>query len=64
RGYLKKGFIADVVVFDPNRVIDHATWSEPHQYPSGIPYVMVNGKLIIDQEKFSGQLAGKVLRVS
>jgi len=64
RGYLKKGLIADVAVFDPNSVIDNATWSEPHQYPSGIPYVLVNGKLVIDQEKFTGQLAGKVLRIS
>ena len=63
RGYLKKEYQADIAVFDPATVIDNATWSEPHQYPSGIPYVIVNGEVVIDQEKFTGTLAGKVLRM-
>ncbi|NUM67374.1 D-aminoacylase [candidate division KSB1 bacterium] len=62
RGVLKLGCWADVVVFDPKTVADRATWSEPHQYPVGIPFVIVNGQLVIDQEKFTGTLAGKVLR--
>ncbi len=62
RGYLKEGYWADIAIFDPLTVIDNATWSEPHQYPTGIPYVIVNGEVVIDQETFSGKLAGKVLR--
>jgi len=62
RGYLKKGYQADIVIFDPKTVTDNATWAQPHQYPTGIPYVVVNGKVIIDQEKFTGKLAGKILR--
>lgn len=64
RGYLKKDHQADIVIFDPKTVIDNATWAQPHQYPTGIPYVVVNGELIIDQGKFTGKLAGKVLRMA
>ncbi len=62
RGRLKPGFWADIAVFDPKTVIDNATWSDPFQYPTGIPYVLVNGRIVIDQEKFTGNLPGKVLR--
>jgi N-acyl-D-amino-acid deacylase len=64
RGYLRKDYWADIVIFDPKKVIDNATWANPHQYPSGIPYVIVNGQLIIDQENFTGELAGEVLRIA
>jgi len=62
RGVLKKGFYADVVVFDEGKVIDKATWTEPHQYPVGIEQVIVNGKVVIDRGEHSGQLPGRVLR--
>ncbi|MDZ7266247.1 MAG: D-aminoacylase [candidate division KSB1 bacterium] len=62
RGMLKPGYWADVVAFDPQTVADRATWSQPHQYPAGIPFVVVNGQLVIDREKFTGALAGRVLR--
>lgn len=61
RGILKEGMWADVVVFDPHTVIDRATWAEPHQYPIGIPYVVVNGKLVIDEGKWTEVLPGRVL---
>jgi len=61
RGILKPGMWADVVVFDPETVIDNATWQEPHQYPSGILYVVVNGELVIDNEEWTGQFPGMVL---
>jgi N-acyl-D-aspartate/D-glutamate deacylase len=62
RGYLKAGYIADVVVFDPQAFIDKATYDKPHQYAAGVKYLFVNGVLAIDNEKFQGKLAGKVLR--
>ena len=48
--------------FDPNTIEDKATFVKPHQYPVGIPYVILNGQLAVDEEKFMNILAGKVLR--
>jgi N-acyl-D-aspartate/D-glutamate deacylase len=62
RGYLKPGYVADLVVFDPANYIDRATFDQPHQYATGVRYLLVNGKLAIDQGKYTGVLAGKVLR--
>jgi len=62
RGVISLGSWADVAVFDPETVADAATWSDPHRYPAGIPYVIVNGRLVIDQGNHTGDLAGKVLR--
>ena len=62
RGILRVGAFADVVVFDPATVADRATFTEPHQYPVGIDYVIVNGKVAVDGGKFSDLRAGRVLR--
>ena len=62
RGYLKAGYYADVVVFDPQTFRDKATFDKPHQYASGVRYLFVNGKLAIDEGKYTDTLAGKVLR--
>ncbi len=62
RGKLKKGYFADVVVFNPATVIDNATFLKPHQYPTGIEYVIVNGKMTINKGKHTGELTGSVLR--
>ncbi len=64
RGYLKEGLAADIVVFDPEKVIDKADFIEPKQYSVGIDYVLVNGKLLLDDGKQCPQKAGKVLRFS
>lgn len=61
RGVLKKGMAADIVVFNPKSVADKATWQKPHQYPEGIPYVLVNGQLVIDDNKRTEAFPGKVL---
>jgi len=61
RGRLKEGFAADVTVFDQDRVIDRATFEQPHQFPVGIKYVIVNGVVTVDNEQHTGALAGKVL---
>ncbi len=62
RGLLVPGNFADVTVFDPVRVRDRATWTQPHQYPEGILYVLVNGGLVVDQGEHTGRLPGRVLR--
>jgi N-acyl-D-aspartate/D-glutamate deacylase len=62
RGYLKPGYYADVVVFDPNKFRDTATYDKPHQYATGVRYLFVNGVLTIEDGKHSGALAGKALR--
>ncbi len=62
RGYLKKGYYADVVVLDPKTFRDKATFDNPHQYATGVRYLFVNGRLAIDEGRFTGTLAGRVLR--
>lgn len=64
RGYLKPGYFADVVVFDAEHFRDTATFEKPHQYAAGVKYLLVNGKLAIDDGKLTGTLAGKALRHS
>ena len=61
RGRLEAGKFADVTIFDQGRVIDRATFESPHQFPTGIPYVIVNGVVVIDNEQHTGALPGRVL---
>src|SRR5215470_6275367 len=61
RGMLRENYWADVTVFDPEKVRDRATYTDPHQYAEGAPYVMVNGELVVDGGKITGKLPGKVL---
>jgi N-acyl-D-amino-acid deacylase len=61
RGRLKEGLAADVTIFDPDRVIDRATFEQPHQFPVGIKYVIVNGVVTVDNEQHTGALAGQVI---
>jgi N-acyl-D-aspartate/D-glutamate deacylase len=63
RGYLKAGYFADVVLLDPKTYRDHATYDKPHQYATGVRYLFVNGKLAVNEGKYAGTLAGKVLRL-
>jgi N-acyl-D-amino-acid deacylase len=62
RGVLREGAFADVTIFDPARVADQATFDKPHQYPVGIEYVVVNGKLAVDGGKPTHVRAGRALR--
>ena len=61
RGLVQKGYYADVVVFDAERVIDTATYDDPRQFPIGIPYVLVNGKVAVDRERCTGVMAGQAV---
>ncbi|MDA0205942.1 MAG: D-aminoacylase [Acidobacteria bacterium] len=62
RGLIKEGFWADATLFNPETVIDKATFEEPHHYPEGIPYVIVNGVVALDNGQHTNSRSGKVLR--
>jgi dihydroorotase/N-acyl-D-amino-acid deacylase len=62
RGLLREGLAADVVIFDPMTVGDRATFEQPHQLASGIPYVIVNGVMVVDDGKHTGAKPGRILR--
>jgi len=64
RGMIREGMWADVVVFNPEMVVDKATYENSHRYPEGIEYVLVNGEIVIDEREHTGALPGKVLRIS
>jgi N-acyl-D-amino-acid deacylase len=61
RGVLRPGARADVVVLDPARVADLATYAEPHRYAAGVPWVLVNGRVVVDRGEHTGALPGRVL---
>jgi N-acyl-D-amino-acid deacylase len=62
RGLLEPGYFADVVAFDPDRIQDHATFDDPHQYATGVEHVAVNGTLALRDGKHTGALPGRVVR--
>ena len=62
RGLLKPGYFADVVIFDPNTIIDHATYTKPHQYSTGVSDVFVNGKQVLKDGEHTGAMPGRVVR--
>jgi N-acyl-D-amino-acid deacylase len=61
RGMLRENYWADIAIFDPEKVRDRANYVNPHQYAEGVPYVLVNGELVVDEGKITGKLPGKVL---
>lgn len=61
RGLLREGYWADISIIDPKTIADRATYVNPHQYAEGVPYVLVNGELVIDGGKITAKLPGKVL---
>jgi len=61
RGSLVKNNFADITIFNPDTVIDNATFADPHQYPTGIDYVIVNGKVVIDQGIHTDMMAGEII---
>ena len=61
---IKQGNAADIVIFNYATIKDNATFLNPHQFPTGMPYVIVNGECAVDNHEISGKLPGKVLRSS
>jgi N-acyl-D-aspartate/D-glutamate deacylase len=62
RGRLEPGYFADLVLFDPDKIADRATWVDPHQYPVGVEYVIVNGQVVVEHGNHTGRLPGKILK--
>lgn len=62
RGRLKVGYFADVVVFDPAKIQDHATYERPHQYATGVIHVFVNGVPVLRNGEHTGATPGRVVR--
>ncbi|MBM3836956.1 MAG: D-aminoacylase [Verrucomicrobia bacterium] len=64
RGLLQPGAFADIVIFDPARVIDRSTYEDPFQYSEGIEFVIVNGQVVLDRGRHTGARPGRALRHS
>ncbi|MEK9649455.1 MAG: D-aminoacylase [Gammaproteobacteria bacterium] len=62
RGLLKRDYFADITIFNPNTVVDNATFANPHQYASGVIYVLVNGQVVVENGKHNGKRPGRILR--
>jgi dihydroorotase/N-acyl-D-amino-acid deacylase len=61
RGLIAEGYYADIAVFDPNQIIDKATFENPHQYSVGMKFVIVNGITVVEEGKHNGNRPGKVI---
>jgi N-acyl-D-amino-acid deacylase len=61
RGLLREGMWADIVIFDPEKIHDTATFKSPHQYAEGMPFVLVNGTPVVFEGKHTGVYPGQVL---
>ena len=61
RGLVREGYAADLAIFDPAAVRDESTFADPHRYPSGLPYVVVNGAVVVDGGRMSPLGTGRVL---
>lgn len=62
RGQLKNGYFADVVVFDPNEISDHATFENPMQYATGVEHVWVNGTHVLENGNHTGAYGGRFVK--
>jgi N-acyl-D-amino-acid deacylase len=62
KGIVREGMDADLIIFDPDTIAERSTFQEPHQYPAGLPYVILNGQVVVDQERYTGKLAGQVVK--
>ena len=62
RGIIRPGFVADLVLFDPDTVKDKATFEDPHQYAEGMQHVFVNGTQVLKDGEHTGNMPGRVVR--
>lgn len=62
RGFLKEGYYADIVIFDPDQIEDHATFENPHQYATGVEHVFVNGVQVLKSSEHTGEMPGRFVK--
>ena len=62
RGQIAPNYMADVVVFDPAKIADHATFAKPHQYATGVSHVLVGGQAVLSSGEHTGARAGRFVK--
>jgi formylmethanofuran dehydrogenase subunit A len=62
RGIIKEGVVADITIFDADQILDQSTFTDPHQYPLGIEFVIINGEIAVKNGDYLAVPAGKVIR--
>ena len=62
RGRIQEGTFADLVIFDFETIKDNSTYTDPHHFPSGIHYVLINGKIVLEEEQLTGKMPGRWLK--
>ena len=62
RGVIRVGFAADLVVFDPKKIQDNATFDKPHAYSTGLQLVVVNGQVVVEGDRHNGAGPGQIIR--
>ncbi len=62
KGVIAENYDADITVFNPETIIDRATFEDPKQFPSGIEWVIVNGNIVVEQGKHTGARPGRTIR--
>jgi len=63
RGWIKTGYKADIVLIDLNKLKNKTSISNPHAYSEGVEYLLINGKVVINNGKYTGELPGRVLKL-
>ena len=61
RGLITEGYFADVAIFDADEIIDRASFEQPHQYATGMKFVLVNGELVVEDGVHTGSRPGRIL---
>jgi len=61
RGLITEGYFADIAIFDPDEIVDKATFEDPHQYAVGMKFVLVNGALVVENGQHTGARPGRIL---
>jgi len=64
RGWIKEGYKADIVAFDLDNIKIKTSISNPHQYSEGVKYLLINGKIVLEDGEYTGALPGKVLKLN
>ena len=62
RGIIRAGMKADITIFNLEKIKDTATFSDPHRYPEGIEYVIINGETTVEKGRHTGALSGEILK--